>query len=65
MKSTPPAAQTGLAYRPAVAAQKIGVSRSQLYKLIKAGELDTVKIGTSRLVPHDALVALLARSAAA
>jgi excisionase family DNA binding protein len=35
------------------------ISRSTIYKLISAGTLRTIKIGGRRLVPRDALEALL------
>jgi excisionase family DNA binding protein len=39
-----------LAYRPRVAAEIIGVSRSQLYNLIAAGEIKAHKSGTATLI---------------
>jgi excisionase family DNA binding protein len=33
------------------AAQRLGVSRAQMYRLIAAGEVASVKIGSSRRVP--------------
>jgi excisionase family DNA binding protein len=36
-----------------------GVSRSTIYKLMKTGKLRAVKIGGRRLIPRDALEALL------
>lgn len=36
-----------------------GWSRSTLYKMMKAGTLRTVKIGGRRLIPRDALEALI------
>jgi excisionase family DNA binding protein len=45
----------------AVAAYRL--SRSTIYKLIAAGTLRTVKIGGRRLIPRDALEALLSEGA--
>lgn len=45
------------------AAQYLGVSRSQVYRLLADGSLDSLKIGTRRLIRRDALDALLERSA--
>jgi excisionase family DNA binding protein len=42
------------------AAKTYGLSRSKLYDLMKAGTLHTVKIGGRRLIPRDALEALIA-----
>jgi excisionase family DNA binding protein len=41
------------------AARVYGWSRSTLYKMMKEGTLRTVKIGGRRLIPRDALEALL------
>jgi excisionase family DNA binding protein len=41
-------------------ADLIGVSRSTLYLLMKNGALRTIKLGGRRLVPSDAIEALLA-----
>jgi excisionase family DNA binding protein len=48
------------AYAVKEAAELIGVSRSMLYLLMKNGALRTVKLGGRRLVPRDAIEALLA-----
>jgi excisionase family DNA binding protein len=42
------------------ASQFLGLSRSQIYKLMSQGDLPWVKIGTSRRVPRRALVNLAA-----
>lgn len=47
------------AYRINEAVAAYRLSRSTLYKLIAAGTLRTVKIGGRRLIPRDALEALL------
>jgi excisionase family DNA binding protein len=41
------------------AAQTCGLSRATLYRLIADGKLSTLKIGARRLVPVQALEALL------
>ena len=46
------------------AAKAIGVSRSSLYRLRAQGRLDTVKVGSRRLVPVEAIDALLEKAAA-
>jgi excisionase family DNA binding protein len=47
------------AYHVNDAAKIYGWSRSTLYKMMKAGTLRTVKIGGRRLIPRDALEALI------
>jgi excisionase family DNA binding protein len=47
------------AYRINEAVAAYRLSRSTIYKLIAAGTLHTVKIGGRRLIPRDALEALL------
>ena len=47
-----------LAYRIDEAAERVGVSRVTIYKLIGEGKLKTVKIGRCRLIPASALHAL-------
>ncbi len=39
----------------------IGISRSKLYELIGAGEVETVKLGSATLVIVDSLRALVER----
>lgn len=46
------------------AAASLGISRAYLYKLVKAGDIETVKIGRSRRVTPDAIRAFLATKAA-
>jgi excisionase family DNA binding protein len=45
------------------AAAIYGLSRSTLYKLMSAGKLRTVKVGGRRLIPKDAIEALIAAAA--
>ncbi|QDP95084.1 helix-turn-helix domain-containing protein [Microlunatus elymi] len=46
---------SALAYRVEEAADAVGVSKSQIYELIRSGQLRTVKLGRRRLVPVQAL----------
>jgi excisionase family DNA binding protein len=48
------------AYAVKEAAELIGISRSMLYLLIKNGSLRTLKFRGRRLVPRDAVEALIA-----
>ena len=48
------------AYQVDEAAAVYGLSRSTLYKLIAAGTLRSAKVGTRRLIPVDAMEALIA-----
>ena len=43
----------------ATAVQLTGISRSRLYELIQSGDLKTVKIGRSTLIPFTSLKALI------
>lgn len=47
-----------LTVRIATAVQLTGISRSRLYELIQSGELETVKVGRSTLIPFKSLKAL-------
>ena len=44
-----------LLYRPAEAADAIGVSRAKLYTLVASGVIPSVRVGQSIRVPVDAL----------
>lgn len=46
---------------PERAADQLDVGRTTVYSLIASGELDSVKIGRSRRIPADALVAYVER----
>jgi excisionase family DNA binding protein len=48
-------------YRPAEAADAIGVSRARAYELIAAGVIPSIKIGSSIRVPVEALRAWIDR----
>jgi excisionase family DNA binding protein len=47
------------ALRPKHAARVYGVSRTLIYEWMKSGRLASVKLGGARLIPVDALEALL------
>lgn len=61
-QATPAGAQP-LAFSITGAAAAIGVSRTTIYELVKAGKLHPVKIGTRTLIPRAELEALLAGGA--
>lgn len=48
-----------LTVRVATAVQISGLSRSRLYEIIKAGELETMKVGRATLIRYDSLKKLL------
>jgi excisionase family DNA binding protein len=48
-----------LTVRIPAAIRLTGIGRSKLYELIKAGEIETVKIGASTLIPVDSLRRLI------
>jgi excisionase family DNA binding protein len=43
------------------AAERLSVSRTRLYALIKAGDVASVRVGRLRRVPADALLQFIAR----
>jgi excisionase family DNA binding protein len=43
------------------AAKRLSLSRTNLYKLLMNGELESIKVGRSRLIPIDALQAFVER----
>ncbi|MFB9427936.1 helix-turn-helix domain-containing protein [Streptoalloteichus tenebrarius] len=49
-----------LLYRVEDAARALSLGRTQVYALIRAGELESVKIGSSRRIPVSALQKFLA-----
>lgn len=53
-----------LAHRIPDACQRIGLGRSSLYELIKAGQLKTVRIAGRTLVPESELQRLVAEAQA-
>ena len=44
---------------PVEAAQVLGIGRSKVYELLSSGQLDSVRIGSCRRVPADALHSFL------
>ena len=54
-------AEGRILYRPAEAAATLGLSRTRLYQLLAAGEIGSVKIGTSRRIPAAELAAFVDR----
>jgi excisionase family DNA binding protein len=44
--------------RISTAVKLTGISRSRLYELIQSGDLETVKVGRSTLIPYRSLKAL-------
>jgi excisionase family DNA binding protein len=50
-----------LLYRPEEVAELLGIGRTRVFGLVKSGELRSVKIGTSRRVPHSAVVEYIRR----
>ena len=55
-----PAGLIRLLYKPAEAAEILGIGRSKLYELLEADEIASVWIGRSRRVPVEALHAFIA-----
>jgi excisionase family DNA binding protein len=51
------------ALSPREAERTLGISHATLYRLIKDGKLKTIKLGSRRLIPIDAIDALLAGGA--
>lgn len=47
-----------LTVRISTAVQLTGISRSRIYELIESGDLETVKVGRSTLIPYKSLKAL-------
>ena len=45
---------------PTDAADALGIGRSKLYELLRAGVIESVLIGTARRIPADALAAYIA-----
>ncbi len=43
------------------AAEKLSLSRTHLYEFLTSGELESIKIGRSRLIPVDALEEFVSR----
>jgi len=45
-----------LTVRISTAVQLTGISRSRLYELIQSGDLETVKVGRTTLIPYKSLL---------
>jgi len=52
---------TPLAYKVEEGAQKLSISRAKMFELLKTGEIESIKIGRSRRIPSEALVAYIER----
>ena len=39
----------------------VGIGRTKFYELIDSGDIESVRVGRRRLIPHDALVAFVER----
>ncbi len=48
-----------LTVRITTAVQLTGISRSRLYELIQSGDLETVKVGRTTLIPYNSLKKLI------
>jgi excisionase family DNA binding protein len=46
---------------PVEAARALGIGRSKLYELLSAGAVESIRIGSARRVPADALSAYVQR----
>jgi excisionase family DNA binding protein len=57
--TTPAPAAPALLLTVAEAAQALRLSRAQVYNLVSRGELQTIRIGSSRRVPVSALQAYI------
>jgi excisionase family DNA binding protein len=53
-----------LAVRPEEAARRLSISRAHLYRLLQRGELASVRSGSVRLIPVEAIRDFLAKAAA-
>lgn len=51
-----------LTYSVDEAAELLGIGRTLMYKLLTAGEVDSLKIGKRRMVPRDAIDGYIKRS---
>lgn len=49
--------QARMLYTVEQAREQLAIGRTRFFDLIRGGEIESVKIGNSRRVPHEALVA--------
>ena len=52
---TPRGGRSRLLYSVAEAASLLGVGRTYMFRLIATGEVESIKVGKLRKIPHDAL----------
>lgn len=57
--------QGRIALSPQEVCRALGIGRTHLYELIKTGSLETVKLGSRRLITRDAINRLLVANKAA
>ncbi len=50
-----------LLHKPEAAADLLDIGRSKIFELMQSGEIPSVRIGRSRRISHDSLVAYVAR----
>ena len=50
-----------LLHPPEEAAKLLAVSRSQIFEMIASGQIESIKIGRLRRIPHDALTSYIQR----
>lgn len=53
-----------LLLRPREAAVALGIGRSKLFELLAEGRLESIKLGSCRLIPRESLEAFVARERA-
>ncbi|MCF8781254.1 excisionase family DNA-binding protein [Rhodococcus ruber] len=55
------AEQVARLHRIDSARERLGIGRSKIFELIASGELRSVKIGRTRLIPESAIIELIDR----
>ena len=53
-----------LGYRPLELVSLLGVGKTKIFAMLQSGELASIKLGRTRIIPADAVKALLEREAA-
>lgn len=53
--------EQALLHTPESAGRALNLGRTTIFELMATGQLESVKIGRSRRIPHDALVAYVTR----